>query len=157
MSSVDNRPLPVRLSQLECRHGSILAMPFADQTLGSISSLCVLEHIGLGRYGDPLDPDGTNRAAAELQRVLAPGGDLYVSVPIAPKSSVQFNAHRTFAYAEFVRNFPELDLVEATFIQSGEIYDVNALPAIPYNAGMVVGRFHFRRPAPLPSDAHLRS
>ena len=48
----------------------------------------MLEHIGLGRYGDPIDPQGTEKAATELQRVLAPGGDLYLSLPIEKESRV---------------------------------------------------------------------
>ena len=51
------------------------------------------EHIGLGRYGDPLDPLGTRKAAAELQRVLAPGGQLLFSLPVG-RPRVEFNAHR---------------------------------------------------------------
>ncbi len=31
----------------------------------------VVEHVGLGRYGDPLDPDGDLKAIAELKRVTA--------------------------------------------------------------------------------------
>jgi hypothetical protein len=33
----------------------------------------VVEHVGLGRYGDALDPKGDARACAELARVLAQG------------------------------------------------------------------------------------
>jgi len=71
---VDIRPLDVGLENYESRPGSILALPFADSSVASLSCLHVAEHIGLGRYGDPLDPLGTQKAAAELSRVLAPGG-----------------------------------------------------------------------------------
>lgn len=58
---VDYRPLHVALSGLHSLGGSILALPFADNSVGSLSCLHVAEHIGLGRYGDPLDPEGTKR------------------------------------------------------------------------------------------------
>jgi hypothetical protein len=50
-------------------------LPSWTGTLQSISCMHVLEHIGLGRYGDAIDASGDRKAAVEL-RVLAPGGQL---------------------------------------------------------------------------------
>lgn len=61
----------------------------------SLSCLHVLEHFGLGRYGDPLDVLGYEKGFASLDRMLEPGGTLYLSVPIGPQM-VLFNAHRRF-------------------------------------------------------------
>src|SRR3954470_16194971 len=61
---VDLRPLDVDVEDLEPVAGSVLALPFADRSLESVSCLHVAEHIGLGRYGDPLDPAGTREGAA---------------------------------------------------------------------------------------------
>ena len=72
---VDYRPLEVRLPGLTCVAGTIEQLPFADVSLRSLSCLHVIEHIGLGRYGDSLDPDGSRKAAVELQRVVAVGGE----------------------------------------------------------------------------------
>ena len=69
---------------------------FADGSLESLSTLHAVEHFGLGRYGDPIHPDGWRRAAEALARVLAPGGRLYFSVPIGRERLV-FNAHRVFS------------------------------------------------------------
>ena len=93
---VDYRPLRVELPNLVSLAGNILQLPFADNTIASLSSLHVIEHIGLGRYGDPLDPQGSAKAARELSRVLAPGGALYVSVPTG-RDCVCFNGHRIFS------------------------------------------------------------
>ena len=62
---IDIRPLAVQVPNLEPRAGSVLAMPYADGACASLSCLHVAEHIGLGRYGDPLDPAGTRKAAHE--------------------------------------------------------------------------------------------
>ncbi len=109
---VDIRPLQVsNLPNLESRYGSILELPWEDGTLPSISCLHVAEHIGLGRYGDPLDPRGTQKAAAELARCLAPGGSLYFSLPVGlPR--LCFNAHRIHSPRQIADYFPSLKLIE---------------------------------------------
>lgn len=89
---VEFRPVPINLAGLSIVQGSILSLPFADNLLTSVSSLHVIEHIGLGRYGDPIDPKGTIKSAHELARVLSPGGHLYVGLPIG-RPRVCFNAH----------------------------------------------------------------
>lgn len=108
---VDIRPLEARLERLTSVAGSVLELPFPDQSLESVSCLHVAEHIGLGRYGDPLDPAGTRKAAGELQRVVAPGGQLLFSLPVGiPR--VCFNAHRIHDPSQVRALFDELDLDE---------------------------------------------
>jgi hypothetical protein len=75
----------------------------------------VVEHVGLGRYGDPLDPGGDLKAMAELNRVLAPGGDLLFVVPVG-KPRLQFNAHRIYAFGQVTGAFADLDLVEFALV-----------------------------------------
>ena len=61
----------------------------------SLSCLHAIEHFGLGRYGDPIDPQGYALGIANLARLLQPGGRFYLSIPIG-KERVEFNAHRVF-------------------------------------------------------------
>ena len=61
----------------------------------SLSCLHSIEHIGLGRYGDKLDPTGYKLAINNLIKILKPGGTLYLSFPLSKKTRVFFNAHRT--------------------------------------------------------------
>lgn len=108
---VDYRPLEDRMEGLTNRSGDILNLPFDDGTIESLSCLHVAEHIGLGRYGDPLNPDGTRQACAELLRVLATGRNLYFALPVG-KPRVCFNAHRIHTPETIIEYFSELELVE---------------------------------------------
>lgn len=74
--------------------------------------MCVVEHIGLGRYGDPLDTFGTEKAIAELKRVIAPSGYLYLSVPIDVENRTYFNAHRAFSEQYLFELFNPFTIVE---------------------------------------------
>jgi SAM-dependent methyltransferase len=58
--------------------------------------LHTIEHFGLGRYGDPIDPDGHTKGLEQLKQMVKPGGVFYLSTPIGPER-IEFNAHRVFA------------------------------------------------------------
>ena len=68
----------------------------------SLSCLHALEHFGLGRYGDPIDPRGYATGLGNMARILRPDGLFYLSVPIG-KERVEFNAHRIFDPHSLVR------------------------------------------------------
>lgn len=121
---IDIRPLAVDLDRLESIAGSILALPLADRSVTSLSCLHVAEHIGLGRYGDTLDPLGTRRAAGELQRVLAMDGQLLFSLPVG-RPRVCFNAHRIHDPRDIVAMFDELDLIEFSGIDDEGVFRRN--------------------------------
>ena len=95
---VDYRPLRAIMQGFQPIGGDLTRLPFATHSISSLSCLHVIEHIGLGRYGDPIDPLGTAKAAAELERVLRPNGRLLLTTPVG-RERVQFNAHRIFAPA----------------------------------------------------------
>ena len=49
--SVDIRPVRGKLDGLASVSGSILRLPFGDNRVPCLTTMCVLEHIGLGCYG----------------------------------------------------------------------------------------------------------
>jgi hypothetical protein len=111
----DYRPAKIILDRLTAEHADLLALPFGDQSIRSLSCMHVVEHIGLGRYGDPLDPNGDLKAMAELQRVLAPGGDLLFVVPVG-QPKILFNAHRIYSYQQVIQSFSDFVLQEFALI-----------------------------------------
>lgn len=141
---IDIRPLSARLDNLTNLPGSILAIPSPDGSISSLSCLHVAEHIGLGRYGDPLDPLGTAKACAELRRVLAPGGNLYFGLPVG-KPRVCFNAHRIHSTGQILRYFEGLTLLEFSFVDDGGGFTVNADMAVADSAKYGCGLFHFTK------------
>lgn len=142
--SVDVRPLVVDMKNLESIHGSVTAMPFEDGSVESLSSICVLEHIGLGRYGDELDPEGTDKAIRDMKRVLAPGGNLYVSTQLGPENEVCFNAHRVFTLESFLDKFKGLKLIDSLFIQYEKKVSREDYATLDFSRD-IVGCFHFRK------------
>jgi SAM-dependent methyltransferase len=111
----DYRPADLRLSGLESRAGDLMALPQPTASVESLSCMHVIEHIGLGRYGDPLDPDGDLKAIAELKRVLAPGGNLMFVTPTG-RPTVRFNAHRIYGYRQILDYFSPLTLKEFALV-----------------------------------------
>ena len=74
-----------------------------------------IEHIGLGRYGDPIDPDGDLKAINELKRVCAVGGNLLLVVPVG-KQRIMFNAHRIYNPHTFISYLNGFSLKEFSLI-----------------------------------------
>ncbi|WP_235852458.1 DUF268 domain-containing protein [Helicobacter vulpis] len=87
-----------------------------DQSVESLSALCSVEHFGLGRYGDPIDPDGWRKALKSFQRVLKPGGKLYLSVPVGKENRVCFNAHRIFHPSTIIETLDQMQIKEMSYI-----------------------------------------
>jgi len=141
VTMVDIRPVPLTVPGFSFVRGSITELPFADNSIESMSSLCVIEHIGLGRYGDPLDAGGSEKAVVELHRVLAPGGNLYLSVPVDAECRVYFNAHRAFTRDYLLGLCSGLAIEHEQFL-----YSLDVVPGYDAARGFGTGMFHFRKP-----------
>lgn len=142
----DYRPAGIVLSNLTCGAADLCALPFADKSLPSLSCMHTIEHIGLGRYGDPLCASGDQQALAELSRVLAPGGSLLVVVPVG-KPRVQYNAHRIYDPSMIETDLPELQLVNWALLPDdhggGLVENPSRVLALQQRYGC--GCFHFVR------------
>lgn len=146
----DFRAVDLELEGLTCARADLTRLQFPNKSVASLSCMHVVEHIGLGRYGDPLDPDGDLAAASELSRVLADGGELLFVVPVG-RPRVVFNAHRVYSLAHVVSMFPDLELREFRLVPdrpegSGLLEDATEADVARQDYGC--GCFRFSRSAP---------
>jgi len=140
VTMVDIRPLPFKIKGLNFIKGDILQLPFNNDKIESLSSICVIEHIGLGRYGDKIDPYGSEKSAKELIRVLTKGGNLYISFPIDNDNKIYFNAHRAFTREYILELFKPLKLIEEKYI-----YGNNLENQYQKEKGFGTGLFWFKK------------
>ena len=143
---VDIRPLDAQVPGLSWVNGTICELPYPDQSVTSLSCLHVIEHIGLGRYGDPIDPQGWKKGLTELARVLAPGGQLLIGTPCG-RSRTVFHAHRVFSPAQIIDALPELKLIEFSIITDDTAIRWNTFPKVDdtHNMDYGCGLFRFTR------------
>jgi len=105
----DIRPLTFKIPNVKFIQADFMDDKWIlDDFADSISCLHALEHFGLGRYGDPLNPDGHILGLQKIHKMLKQDGKFYFSSPIGPLR-VEFNAHRVFSVSYL------LDLFESMF------------------------------------------
>lgn len=92
----DIRPITTRIPGVTFTQADLMnsVAGIADYC-DSLSCLHALEHFGLGRYGDPIDPKGYESGIRNMAHILRPGGCLYLSVPVGVER-VEFNAQHVF-------------------------------------------------------------
>lgn len=125
----DYRPAQLNLDGLISGRADLINLPFGDNTIQSLSCMHTIEHIGLGRYGDPIDPEGDMKAIKELKRVVAPGGSLLFVVPTG-KKKLMFNAHRIYAFDQVRSYFDGFELKEFSLVTDKHEFIRNADPKI---------------------------
>lgn len=85
-------------------------------------SFSSFEHDGLGRYGDPIAPDGDLKAVQYAKALIKEDGLLFLGVPLG-KDCLVWNAHRIYGPIRFpvlIRNWFPLDVYH---IESVEIFE----------------------------------
>jgi hypothetical protein len=128
---LDIRPLSRDIPNVKFRQADLMELqPEYQAATDSLSCLHALEHFGLGRYGDRLDPDGHLRGLAGLTDLVQTDGMLYLSVPIG-RQRIEFNAHRVFGVDYMLRLIePSYELVAFSFVDdAGDLHESVTLDA----------------------------
>jgi len=128
---IDIRPITTNIPGIIFKQSNLMN-PAKEMTdyCDSLSCLHALEHFGLGRYGDPIDPKGYEAGIYNMAKILRMEGTFYLSVPVGTER-VEFNAQHVFNPRTIVevakRN--RLQLREfAVFTTANGWVDVGILP-----------------------------
>ncbi|NEU06809.1 DUF268 domain-containing protein [Flavihumibacter sp. R14] len=140
----DYRPANLFLENLSSHHADLTNLPFESNSIVSLSCMHTIEHIGLGRYGDPLDPDGDIKAINELKRVTALNGNLLLVVPVG-KQKIMFNAHRIYDPNEFLSYLDNFSLINFSLITDDGAFIENALISQATDQTYGCGCFWFKK------------
>ena len=81
----------------------------------------------MGRYGDPLSPNGDFDAVKQVHCLLKPGGLFFLGLPSTNTETgrLEFNAHRIYGFKRLELMFKDWDFVEKS--QQGDIHAVYIL------------------------------
>ena len=121
---LDLRPIASSASGIVFRQRDItIDDPAWHAATDSLSCLHAIEHFGLGRYGDTVDPDAWRTGWAQLVKMVRPGGTIYLATMIGPQR-VEFDAHRVFALPTLLDLVaPTCDVVELAYVDdAGELH-----------------------------------
>ena len=140
----DYRPAILNLDNLNSKRGDLMNLPFADNSIESLSCMHTVEHIGLGRYGDPIDPIGDIKAISELKRVCKPAGSLLFVVPVGVPR-IMFNAHRIYDPEFIIQQFEEFDLIDFSLVQDDNKFIKNADLSLGKKQNYGCGCFWFKK------------
>jgi SAM-dependent methyltransferase len=140
----DFRTAKLTLSGLKCGVAELTDLHFESGSISSISCMHTIEHVGLGRYGDPLDANGDLKAIQELKRVTAPGGNLLIVVQVG-RPSLQFNAHRIYSYEMILEYFQNFELLDFSLILDDGDFIEKADPALVSLQSYGCGCFWFKK------------
>jgi SAM-dependent methyltransferase len=94
-------------NSLESHHENVIPLTYDElkkhrKKFDFATSISSFEHDGLGRYGDPIDPNGDIKAMKNLKKLLKPNGLLFLSVPVG-KDKLVWNLHRIYGEVRFPR------------------------------------------------------
>ena len=83
-----------------------------DEKYDVAISISSVEHSGLGRYGDPINPNGDIEAMKDLHNNLKEGGVCFLAVPIG-RDQIIWNAHRVYGRERLPKLIEGFTLVES--------------------------------------------
>lgn len=93
---IDIRPIFTKIPNVNFLQADLMSKNLTNlNSYNSLSCLHTLEHFGLGRYGDRIDPNGYLLGIKNMSNLILPNGKFYLSTPIG-RERVEFNANRVF-------------------------------------------------------------
>ena len=78
---LDFLPYPYRHPNLQAVRGDATRTPFHATSFDAVLAVSVIEHIGIGHYGDPSAEGADREAVREIARILKPEGRSVITLP----------------------------------------------------------------------------
>lgn len=100
--------------------GNLEHIPFNNDFFDIVIAVSTIEHVGLGRYGDPISPEGDKKAVEEIKRIVKPGGKVIVTIPCG-KDTVCYSRERVplgrvYSSSSLVELLSGLKILEMSYI-----------------------------------------
>ena len=131
-------------------HDAALPLPFENNSFDVFTSTVSVHLIGLGRYGDLIDSDAIPNFIRELDRVLKPNSDLFISLALG-KNALKYNVHWEFELETIKSLFEKwvledylIDVRSSQFHLDGPRYTKEVPASINEGANHVIF-LHFKR------------
>lgn len=110
-------PISIGFHTIVSDHPEIMTMTMEEYEMSPIKfdyllAISSYEHFGLGRYGDPINPNGDLDAMHNARSMLKDGGLLFLAVPIG-QDQLFWNAHRIYGAIRFPLLIKEWDVIES--------------------------------------------
>lgn len=146
VTQIDIRPFPIEIDGLSFIQADATNLDnIPDESISSLSSLHAIEHFGLGRYGDPINPDSWKLVLNAIQKKICRGGLFYLGLPISNKSQVYFNAHRVFNPKLIIDELDSMKLLSFSYIHDEKIIKVEDFSGVysefsNYDCGLFIFR-----------------
>jgi len=107
---LDIRPSSSMINNINFIQGDITDTN--DDLLGNYdlaTSLHALEHVGLGRYGDSINPNGLEISLRNIRALTKVGGETLISLPVSSSQYdiIEFNAQRIMSYISILDSLCE--------------------------------------------------
>ncbi len=149
---LDIRKLNINKKNINFIEGDIMSNDFnLNKKYKSVSCLHTLEHFGLGRYGDKIDPKGYLTGFKNIYDLLDNDASLYISFPISNISRTEFNAHRIFKVKDILKwidylNIDDLKLISFDLIDdNSQIFENQDINFFSRNINFGCGIYHFKK------------
>jgi hypothetical protein len=142
---LDIRPLSDQIENLnftQCDATNLEGIE--SNSIESLSSLHAIEHFGLGRYGDDIDPDGYKKVLKAMQRVLKKDGYLYIGVPTGIER-VEYNSQRVFNPSTIISELNDLELVSFSLVNDDGTLTENLSIELFKPTHLSCGLFEFKK------------
>lgn len=115
--NLENNVTTIEYNVPECTHQKLKCKNyFSDfkntkEQYDCIVTFSSIEHSGLGRYGDPLDPDGDLKAMQDIHNNLKTNGICIWGAPVGA-DAVSWNAHRIYGKKRLPLIFKKFEEIE---------------------------------------------